>query len=53
MVDVTRTVAARVVVVALPQRVAGFIERLGFRRVPGGLLVVQKVADIEAALGAE
>lgn len=53
VVDATRTVAARLVVVdALHERVARFYEALGFRRVPGRLLLVQKVADIEAALRA-
>ncbi len=43
--------AARLVVVeALHEQVAQFYESLGFRRVPGSLLLVQKVADIEAAL---
>lgn len=51
VIDATRTVGARVVVVdALHHSVAGFYERLGFRRVPGSLVLVQKVADIEAAL---
>lgn len=51
VVDATRTVAARVVVAdALREDVAPFYERLGFRRVPGSLILVQKVADIEASL---
>ncbi|MGB5935475.1 MAG: GNAT family N-acetyltransferase [Ornithinimicrobium sp.] len=51
IVDATQTVAARLVVVdALHERVAQFYESLGFRRIPGSLLLVQKVADIEAAL---
>lgn len=51
IVDATHTVAARVVVVdALRERVAQFYESLGFRRIPGSLLLVQKLADIEAAL---
>lgn len=51
VVTATQTVAARVVVVdALAEPVARFYEGLGFRRVPGSLLLVQKVADIEAAL---
>jgi len=50
-VAATRTVAARVVVVdALAEPVGRFYETLGFRRVPGSLLLVQKVSDIEAAL---
>lgn len=51
IVEATQTVTARLVVVdALHERVAGFYEQLGFRRVPGSLLLVQKTADIEAAL---
>lgn len=51
VVDATQTVGARLVVVdALHERVAVFYERLGFRRVPGSLVLVQKVSDIEAAL---
>jgi GNAT superfamily N-acetyltransferase len=51
IVDATQTVAARLVVVdALHERVARFYELLGFRRIPGSLLLVQKVSDIEAAL---
>lgn len=51
IVDATQTVAARLVVVdALHERVACFYESLGFRRVPDRLLLVQKIADIEAAL---
>ncbi|MFT4294197.1 MAG: GNAT family N-acetyltransferase [Micropruina sp.] len=52
VVEATRTVAARVVVVdALTEPVARFYETLGFRRVPGSLRLVQKVTDIAAALG--
>lgn len=51
VVDATQTVAARLVVVdALHEPVARFHESLGFRRLPASLLLVQKVADIEAAL---
>lgn len=51
IIDATRTVAARLVVVdALHERVAQFYESLGFRRIPGSLLLVQKITDIEAAL---
>lgn len=50
VVDATRTVGARFVVVdALHESVAEFYERLGFRRVPQSLLLVQKIADIAAA----
>ena len=51
VVAATRIVAARVVVVdALHEKVAAFYERLGFRRVPDSLVLVQKIADIEAAV---
>lgn len=51
IVEATQTVAARLVVVdALHERVAQFYESLGFRRIPGSLLLVQKLTDIEAAL---
>ncbi|MDR3068522.1 MAG: GNAT family N-acetyltransferase [Cellulomonas sp.] len=51
VVTATQTVAARLVVVdALAEPVARFYETLGFRRIPGSLRLVQKVADIEAAL---
>ena len=54
VVEATRTVAARLVVVdALHERVAVFYESLGFRRVPGSLMLVQKIADIEAAIAPE
>jgi len=51
VVDAAQTVAARVVVVeALHERVAGFYETLGFRRIPASLLLMRKAADIESAL---
>lgn len=51
IIDATQSVAARLVVVdALHERVAQFYESLGFRRIPGSLLLVQKITDIEAAL---
>jgi GNAT superfamily N-acetyltransferase len=51
VVTATQTVAARLVVVdALAERVAQFYETLGFRRIPGSLVLVPKVADIEAAI---
>lgn len=51
IVHATQTVAARLVVVdALHEPVAAFYERLGFRRIPNSLLLVQKITDIEAAL---
>lgn len=50
IIDATQTVAARLVVVeALHERVAQFYDTLGFRRIPGSLLLVQKLTDIEAA----
>lgn len=50
IVDATRTVGARLVVVdALHEKVAAFYEHYGFRRIPGSLRLVQKVADIAAA----
>lgn len=50
VVQATRTVGARLVVVdALHERVARFYETLGFTRVPGSLMLVQRIADIEAA----
>lgn len=51
VVEATQTVAARLVVVdAVHEKVAAFYERNGFTRVPTRLLLVQKVADIEAAV---
>lgn len=51
IVEATRTVGARLVVVdALHEKVARFYERLGFRRVPESLLLVQRIADVAAAL---
>ncbi len=51
VLEATHIVAARVVVVdALHENVAGFYERLGFRRIPNSLVLVQKIADIKAAL---
>lgn len=51
IIDVTQTVAARLVVVdALHERVTHFYESLGVRRIPGRLLLVQKTSDIETAL---
>lgn len=51
VVEATQTVGARLVVVdALREPVATFYESLGFRRIPGSLLLVQKISDIEAAI---
>ena len=53
VVDANRLVAARLVVVdALSEPVARFYEELGFRRVPGSLVLVQRIRDIESAVGA-
>lgn len=50
ILDATRTVGARLAVVdAFHERAAVFYERLGFRRLPASLLLVQKIADIRAA----
>jgi GNAT superfamily N-acetyltransferase len=50
VVEATQTVGARLVVVdALHERVARFYETLGFTRIPGRLMLVQRIADIEAA----
>lgn len=47
----TETVAARFVVVdAIDEGAADFYAHHGFRRIPGSLRLVQKVADIAAAL---
>jgi len=52
VVHATRTVGARLVVVdALSEKVAQFYEILGFRRIPGSLLLVQRVSDVAAAVG--
>lgn len=51
VVVVTNTVAARfVVVAAIDERAAAFYEHHGFRRIPETFRLVQKVADIAAAL---
>jgi len=50
IVNATKTVGARLVVIdALHEHVAVRYQRLGFRRLPNSLLLVQKVADIVAA----
>ncbi|TQO22828.1 acetyltransferase (GNAT) family protein [Paramicrobacterium agarici] len=52
VVVATKVVAARLVVVdALDENAAQFYERLGFRRIPTSMRLVQKISDIEAALG--
>jgi hypothetical protein len=52
VVEATRTVAARLVVEdASHERVAAFYEGLRFTRLPDTLRLVQKLADVEAALG--
>jgi GNAT superfamily N-acetyltransferase len=51
VVAVTDTVAARFAVVdAIDEKAAAFYEHHGFRRIPETLRLVQKVADIAAAL---
>lgn len=51
VIEATQTVAARLVVVdALHEKVAQFYETLGFRRIPGSLMLVQRIADVEAAI---
>lgn len=48
---VARTVGVRLLVVeALNERVARFYSEVGFRRVPGSLLLVQRVVDLVAAI---
>jgi GNAT superfamily N-acetyltransferase len=50
VVAATEIVAARFVLVdAVDERAAGFYEHHGFRRIPGSLRLIQKVADIAAA----
>lgn len=51
VVSATQIVGARLVVVdAIAERVAQLYETLGFRRIPGSLLLVQKISDIQASL---
>jgi GNAT superfamily N-acetyltransferase len=51
VITATAQVAARFVVVeAINERAASFYEGLGFRRVPGALLLVQRTASISAAI---
>lgn len=53
IVIASHQVAAKVVVVdALSERVAAWYESLGFIRVPGSLVLVQRIVDIAAALEA-
>jgi GNAT superfamily N-acetyltransferase len=48
---VARTVGVRLLVVeALNERIARFYGDVGFRRVPGSLLLVQRVVDLAAAI---
>lgn len=45
-----RTVGTRVVVIdAMNEEVTGFYERLGFQRIPDGLLLLQRTVDVYAA----
>lgn len=49
--SVARTVGVRLLVVeALNERTAKFYSEVGFRRVPGSLLLVQRVVDLAAAI---
>lgn len=51
--DIPQIVGARLVAVdAIAEPVARLDETLGFRRVPGSLLLVQEISDIEASLEA-
>lgn len=51
VVDATRTVAARFVVVdAIDEHAAGFYAHHGFTRIPGTMRLIQKVSDIAEAL---
>lgn len=51
-VAASQLVGARLVVVdALGESAAQFYESLGFRRIPDSLRLVQKIADVDAALG--
>jgi GNAT superfamily N-acetyltransferase len=51
VVDVAQVVGARLVVVdALHENVATFYEGPGFARVPGSLVLTQRISDIAAAL---
>ena len=50
VVAASQIVGARLVVVdAIAEPVAKLYETLGFRRVPGSLLLVQKISDIQAS----
>lgn len=51
VVSATQIVGARLFVVdAIAERVAQLYDTLGFRRVPGSLVLVQKISDLEASL---
>lgn len=52
VVDATRTVAARFVVVdAIDEGAHGFYRHHGFREMPNSMRLVQKISDIAAAIG--
>jgi GNAT superfamily N-acetyltransferase len=52
VLDATQVIGAKLVVVdALTEDIARFYERLGFRRIPGSLRLVQRIRDIQAARG--
>lgn len=53
VVSASQIVGARLVVVdAIAEPVAQFYETLGFQRIPGSLLLVQKISDVQASLQA-
>lgn len=52
VVEASQIVGARLVVVdAMAEPVAELYETLGFRRVPGSLLLVQRISDVQASFG--
>lgn len=52
VVEASQIVGARLVVVdAIAEPVAKLYETLGFRRVPGSLLLVQRISDVQASFG--
>lgn len=52
VVEASQIVGVRLVVVdAMAEPVAELYETLGFRRVPGSLLLVQRISDVQASFG--
>lgn len=52
VVDASQIVGARLIAVdAIAEPVAQLYETLGFRRIPGSLLLVQKISDVAASIG--